>query len=582
MSFRFTAAAALWLLFVTPPTLVEAQPTNTRFVIINNTGFNSSEIYVKFLGSPITGTATPQTYGKSKLLEVDDKTSSKTYALTDMLGLVPNSPYQKQPVPTFSLNSYSGGRIYFSFGKKLDAGTSTNPIPSAGNDLDPDYDKLYQYIEPFVAGGSGDINNMDLSYVDFVGMPIDIAVRTSSGGYYQYPNGVNPQLTQTGNALVNALKLTDVPEVAYIRDSSEKIVRVVSPSVEPAGYHTWDALLSYLQTWVKDGKSIRVASYTVTEGTAHVPPHTLFGYSGRDNIPADAFSQAFWPGQSYDFTAEYLNDLNPDNANPRIGIPKGTAGFKLTGSSQSYTQGGNAAGEFSIYIKHSELAARTGIWGNNPAYVIDWTSKPGGAEAYTTLGIQNDLTGRIVGDLLAGILFGWAGNTTYLVSHATATKTTVPPELTSSQVGELSTGEFFYLLSAQPNSATLAAWWGAGISSNPNFYSSYGTALTKLTNAYTSAFGDRLQGPLTPSIYWAVNDITSQGLYVEITLNRGAYDTGLVRPLERFGLLGLSEAVTSSSTYTYLTTQAQKFTQFATIKSLKSLKLPKLPKLRKR
>lgn len=567
MSFRFAGATALWLLLVAP--VMAQNPTNTRFVIVNNTGFTNSQIYVKFLGSPIIGTSTPQTYGKGKLLEIDDKTSSKSYTLTDMVGLVPNSPYQKVPVPTFSLNSYSGGRIYFSFGKPLSAGTSTNPIPSAGNDLDPDYDKLYQYVEPFVAGATGDVNNMDLSYVDFVGVPIDIAVRTSSGALYPYPNGVNPQRTQTGNALVNALMQTDVPKVAYIRDSSQKIVRVVSPSVEPAGYHTWDALLSYLQTWVKDGKTIRVASYTVTQGTSVVPANTLFGYSGRDNPPADAYSQAFWPGQSYDFTAEYLDDLNPDDANPRIGIPKGTPGFKLTGSSQSYTQDGPAAGAFDIYITHAELAARTGIWGNNPAYVIDWTSKPGGAEAYTTLGIQNDLTGRIVGDLLAGILFGWAGNTTNLASHATATKTSVPPELTTNLVGQLSTGQYFYLLSAQPKASALAAWWGAGISSNPNYYSSYGTALTELTTAYTSAFGDRLQGPLSPSVYWKVDDIATQGVYVEITLNRGAYDTGLVRTLERQGLLGLTEAITSSRIYKFVTTQAAKFSQFAALKSLK-------------
>jgi len=68
--------------------------------------------------------------------------------------------------------------------------------------------------------------------------------------------------------------------------------------------------------------------------------------------------------------------------------------------------------------------------------------------AYSTTGIVNDLGGRIVGDLMAGMVFGWSKSTLNIADQATATGTNLYGTIFSSTtVGGLSTGEYFFLLS---------------------------------------------------------------------------------------------------------------------------------------
>jgi hypothetical protein len=141
---------------------------------------------------------------------------------------------------------------------------------------------------------------------------------------------------------------------------------------------------------------------------------------------------------------------------------------------------------------------------------------------------------RVVGDLMAGLNFGMATNDETVLGHAGNTSTT--NNLSNSifasgnlaantTIGNLSTGEFFYLLSLQGNNTDIAKWVGSSLQSNPAFYNSYSGAFATQTDAYTFAFSDRLQGTLNPDVFY--NPVSSStpldNLYIEITLNPGNF-----------------------------------------------------------
>jgi hypothetical protein len=263
-----------------------------------------------------------------------------------------------------------------------------------------------------------------------------------------------------------------------------------------------------------------VASYTTTDTDVDVAVGTLFGFAGSktvSNIAAD------WSvKQDYDTQAVAVADLNPGGANPRITQLEGVPGIQISGT-------GTLVGAFTIYLTNSDLDQPSGIYGANPPYIVDWTGKPGGAAAYSIAQIENDLAGRVVGDLLAGFNFGWAGCATTVAEQATANG--LAANLTGSvfaaggaladtAIWALSTGQFFYLLSLQRTTVELAKWFGASIQpNNANYYNNYSSDFQALTTCYNMAFTDRLQGPSDPDIFFT----PSPDIYVEVTLLPGAY-----------------------------------------------------------
>lgn len=496
-------------------------PINTTFVILNETGYHPAQIHVKFLGAEIGAAgATPQTYGEGHALETGASTASRSYSLFDMMATLPDTTsYATTPVPTFALHDYVGGRIYFSIGGPLGA---TTP-PAAGIASDPDYGRVYQYAEPFVDGStSTQTGNIDVSYVDFVGFPVDIAAKNADGTLYSYPTGRNPQVSASGSTMFDHLIASGVPASAIAPALVGGTARIASPSLGGVtGYHDWSALFTYLESvWAAP---IPVASYTVPAGQPLASVD--FGYVGG-GVAVDPYDPTFLLAQDYAFTAHFVSDLNPGGANPRLPHLEGIPGIELSGTGGPYgaTTG---TGEFDIYIEKTDFDAPAAVYGNNPVYTVDWSGRPamdGGPIAFpASTGIVNDLTGRIVGDLLAGITFGWAGNDTDLATHAMATATTLPDVFTESRIGDLGTGKYFYLLSLQDDTVDLAEWFGSSISSTPDYYDTYGDAFAADTTAYTMPFGDRLQGSLTPSIWWENSTLGAQHGYIEIKLLPGAY-----------------------------------------------------------
>lgn len=512
-------------------------PVNVLFVVDNRTGVPDDLVYVKFLGAEIVSQPLAQTYGDGLALATGAATSGTSYSLAAMTAQVAGAP--GLPAPVFRLNDYAGGRIYFSLGAELQSTT----IPAAQDPTDKDFHTVYGYVEPsvFPAVAAGQ-TNIDASYVDFIGIPFDISVRKRSDGTLLNPPANNPLSTPAGQSVFAALTADpNVPAGTQVAANTSAVspaakatvtiggtARILAPSLYQAGlirnaqaYHDWTGSGGLIASLTAGATTLSVSSYTTVGAAQGIPKATLFGFAGSkvSNIGA-----AWTLEQDYALTAQALADLNPKGANTRLPALEGIAGVKLSGS-------GGVVGRFDVYIANTDLDAQTGIYGANPDYVVDWRDAPGGAGAYTQLGIQNDLGGRVVGDLLAGFNFGWAGCAVTVTGHAQATGTAAnlvgsvfdpaaANSLGGKPIGALSTGEFFYLLSLQPSTVDLAQWFGAAIQSGqPTWYNNYASDFQALTNCYNMAFTDRLQGRSDPDMFFA----PSEDSYVRITLQPGAY-----------------------------------------------------------
>jgi hypothetical protein len=507
-------------------------PTNALFVVVNQTTVPDDLVFIKFLGAQINATATAQTFGDNQPLATGDETPSRSYSLAQMAATVPAAPTFDDPMPIFQINDYSGGRIYFSLGVPLNSTT----IPAAQNPSDLDFATVYGFVEPSVFPDSSlGQTNIDASYVDFVGIPITIAIKNRADGSLVTSIPNNPLSSPAGSTMFDAL--TQDPQVPSFAQVSAKTsatssagasvkvggtARILSPSLfDPSlisgatGYHDWTSLIGDLTS---SDAGLSVASYTVPSGDPLGGVLFGFGGGGASNI-----GSMWTERQNYSLTATAMSDLNPGGANARIPQLAGVAGIKMSGLA-------DAVGDFDVYLTGADLNAQTGIYGANPPYVIDWLGDPSGPTAYPEAQIMNDLGGRIVGDLLAGFNFGWAANSVVVSAHATATGTSAnlagtvfdvsSGSLANATIGRLTTGQLFYLLSLQPTTADLAEWFGAQIQpEQPTFYNNYASDFQSLTNAYNMAFTDRLQGNSNPDMFFSPSDTT----YVEITLLPGAY-----------------------------------------------------------
>jgi hypothetical protein len=512
------------------------QTANALFVVVNQTTVPDELVFVKFLGAEIQPNALLQTFGNGQPLANGGATASVSYSLAQMTAAIPNAPAPTPAAPIFAINDYSGGRIYFSLGVPLQA---TIPLPAAQNPTDPDFTTVYAFVEPSVFPSTSEgSTNLDASYVDFVGVPVSIAIKSRSTGALVKPPQNNPLTSPPGNALFNALtEDSQIPTAAVIaakttattaRGQQVKIggiARILSPSVyesslipNAASYHGWAGAGELISQLRSSQAALNVASYTTADAGVSVPAGTLFGFSGAATSDPP-IGQPWQQKQNYSLTATAVPDLNPGGSNPRVPQLEGISGIQMTGK-------GDVVGNFAVYLTDTDLDMPTGVYGANPAYVIDWLGGPSGAQAFTLSGIVNDLSGRVVGDLLAGFNFGWALATSTVQAKAAANGTganlagtVFAGSLAGTPIGQLTTGQLFYLLSLQPTVQNLSLWFGSGIQANPAFYNNYASDFQSLTNAYNMAFTDRLESQTNPDMFFTPSD----DIYVEITLLPGAY-----------------------------------------------------------
>jgi hypothetical protein len=500
--------AAAQFTFTDPPVV------NALFAIKNQTGVPDELVFVKFLGAQINANSIPQTFGKGSALQTGGDTASRSYSLKEMTAPLPNGPAGEE-LPMFQLNDYRGGRIYFSLAKALDSTT----IPDSGNSADTDFHKVYGFVEPsiFPAASDGQ-TNIDASYVDFVGLPTSIAILNRADNQpAPVPSGNNPLFTRPGPELfpplvkvapgavvaANTVAVTESHQTVTIGGTA----RILSPSASRgAGYHDWSGLLSKLR---ESGAQLRVESCRVQDANGPIKPNVLFGFSTVTN-GTSPMSPEWLKEQDYRATAIAVSELTP---NPPVAGVSGP-GIQITGHA-------GIVGDFTIYITDAALEDSKGIYGADPASTVQWNG-----QTFTLVGSVNDLSGRIIGDLLAGINFGWALASDTVAAKAQANglshnlvNTVFASDLANTPIGQLSTGEFFYLLSLQQSTAEVAAWFGSNLQTTSDFYNTYSSAFQSLTAAYNMAYTDRLQSNVNPDIFFTPSEDT----YVEITLLPGAY-----------------------------------------------------------
>jgi hypothetical protein len=302
---------------------------------------NRKNVWVQFLN----GAFGPNQYGANGtvLLQGD-----KGYPLNQLESTLPQFPELGQ-VANVALNDFTNGRIYFNYGDAQLQGLGNGYQPGPNNIHDANYHTPYAYIEPNIFGDKN--NNMDLSAIDFVSMPIEAStwangsmvakLKWSSGA--AFTNNVATLLGLSGNH-------------AGVWNDKD-FVRVIGPGLK-GGYHDWMDYLKY------------IAGLNYKTQVAGL-------YSGKKGGSG--------------ITAKQEYNLSVD-LNAKTGL------IEFKGSA-------SIVGPITITSTFGEFNERVGIYGANPPYTITYAG-----HHETTNGITDDIFGWIVGDFLAGLHMGFVGS----------------------------------------------------------------------------------------------------------------------------------------------------------------------------
>jgi len=488
--------------------------------LIDPGAYHPSLVYVSVSGITSGG---PNFYGNNAANSIvvnNDATNNWTsYELNQFA--VPGSsiaPGLPASVYAFNLTDISSGRIFISVGAPItsEAMATNATVP-------------YVLIEETYSAPqtSTPINgqltaNLDLSYVNAAALPGTVTfygTTDPSVAPAPLPNLVstwNP--LPTSNSLVSGVKaifdanasFTGLAQSPYVTDRGGTVVSVLSPQSRATAYHDWTNLMLSLQG---NGNVLQIAS-TNTPITENIPVWTrlqgvTFGYtgSGTNYASITGWLPSYQTKQSYTAIATFTNNLNAA-ANPTLafyGIQNGTPGVVISGS-------GSLSGAFAFFVTQSNLNSSAGVYGANPPYVVS-NSTPA---YYATTGILNDLSGRVVGDLMAGMTFGWANSTNNVynvfVTNAPGTNIHMPSVLAAmglveganTAVRQLTSGQLFALLSlaAAQTPTTFPKVIGPNLDTNPFNYDPYAYAVSSYSVGYSSPFGDRIQGLGNPNPTW--------------------------------------------------------------------------------
>jgi hypothetical protein len=331
-------------------------------------------------------------------------------------------------MPNVSLTAFSG-RIYLNFGdaglaipKNENGQPNTAYQPPSNDSHDTNYYTNWAYIELNVACSSSD--NMDRSYIDFFSMAIE-ASTWLNGQQVGALTFVDSSPTVLGQGMASLAALT---RNAAVVESGGSIVRILGPGLS-SDYPDWNDYFDFLENEPQS----KIAGY--------------FGGSGGTGRRA---------AQNYSLTAQF----NPPDR-PNFVTLTGTAN----------------GGEIDIAISYADLNAPTGIYGCNPGYTVNGGPK--------TSGIVNDVTGEIVGDLLAALNYGLL-----------ASKTVVEGKT----LGERTTSEMFKLGAQLLGQGKVSSMlFAAAQPDNSAYYNVYAAQILNMTtDAYGFPFADRIQQPLLP------------------------------------------------------------------------------------
>lgn len=403
-----------------------------------------SDTYVQFLGDDNLIGHYYDTNGTKQTLE-----PHTGYLLSSLISTTPVIANAPTSVPAVLVKSFSG-RAYMSLGAEI-PGMGAGFIPNANDD---NIDSRYQYFEPTIDKSQ---LNVDLSYIDFTSFSLSLAAENA-------PHGTNKKQSSKPSAdLINATaataKTVNGSKLFYTPkggSTTTDFLRVISPQLGDSGlYHDFT---NYLQTTLKNA-TVKISGTYV--GTVINNVHQPTG---------NPLTQA----QSYDYTGTF------DAAGNITLSPNAGSGNGYANGVPAKQQGpgvGVAGGD--IVITFTDFNHKIGVYGCNTPYKLGSNSK--------TAGITNDIYGQVVGDLLAGLNFGYVGSTVNF-EFTSGTK----------EIGSVSSTEWWGGKSADgtkivsDNTPGGQGIYFGGAQSNPENYNSYAASIANLTTGYGFPLQDRL------------------------------------------------------------------------------------------
>ncbi len=358
-------------------------------------GLDPSEVYATFYNC-VNGTSSISgTYNNSTTNGVA-LSVTRSFKLSELTGQDSIATGVPAGVPAVLINEFKSGRIFISYKSGLQSFGCTQPSTEPTSN-DPSLAIRYQPMELDIETGksSGNVDtpviNTNLTYIDYASIALSLTVKNATGTIAN-----NPLLTTVSSeTLTDTLAKTTLTAYSTVRPTSadklpsENFTRVLSPTSSDMSskFNDWT---HYLQTTLFD--------YTTTNGNP-IRIKGLFG--GVGDQPANAAglaTDAVARNQTQSYDYQVVFDANGDCT---MTAQAGSGDATVAGIAAANR--GVGVGQVNITIDFDDLNAATGIYGNNPKYTIV------GVE--TTSGIQNDYYGWVVGDLLAGLSWGFPGST---------------------------------------------------------------------------------------------------------------------------------------------------------------------------
>lgn len=400
-----------------------------------------------------------------------------SYSLSSLTGTTSVGGGAPANVPAVYVTTFTSGRVYLSFDSPLTWPTAVY-TPDATNTGDPNYYIRYQYIEPTVAGAQ---MNVDMSYIDFTAISMSLEAKNapSATNNPQKTNASALQLIQAA-AKSSTTPYDNVLPSAADMFPSDNFVRVISSHLGGAKYHDWT---HYLQDFMP-GKS------TLISGC----------FTGVQSGNPPSFANKSVQQQSFMFNATF-----GAGGDVTLASLPGSGNGTLAGNCTTVDTEGPGVGEnVNITLTFGDLNSAVGIYGNNPAYTVDW----GNGTVDNTSGIVNDISGRVVGDLLAGISWGFVGSEVLFngkqIGNMSSTlwwgHANMPDDGRYINFADTPAGQGYGFAKAQPN--------------EPLNYDRYAASFSAYTPAYGFALQDRGGNNLI-----AFNTDTDVGSYLEVTIN---------------------------------------------------------------
>ncbi|MEI9978887.1 MAG: beta-1,3-glucanase family protein [Edaphobacter sp.] len=307
-----------------PP--VSTQPGLAIVIKNQNSAYNDSNVYFSFYDAPITGTINGQ-----PIVEY------QPYSIADIgSGIV--------------LQSFPGGRVYFSLGQKLVGTGEPEPVNPSVENWGTRFDKMEMTYSTSNPAGVA-----DLTSIDYFAIPL--AIKTYGTDLTTPVQTLT--VTVPGNTVISSLAALagNSPNV-LLKDAEGNFLRVLGPNLAPAG--SYPSFQSYLNEAQASGLSMQIVDL----------------YSQLGSTPATST-------QNYNFTTSFDSSGN----------------LHLSGGGTPYNNGPSVGPGHEIVINSSDLL--NGIYSANPPYTVD-----GNAADIA----DNDVYAAAVRDVLAAFTFGFANS----------------------------------------------------------------------------------------------------------------------------------------------------------------------------